>query len=158
MWNKIIEKAKKVAALDQDKILKQILDGKQLQETIVSINQKQMEAGMGADGRLLPKYTDDPFFKTYEAAIRYGRWKSHISPNKSKDINVMDFYITGKFHSTLMVENSDTYFVLASDSQISADVQAKTSNHALGLNKEGIASIIPIIKPAFIEEVRKKIA
>lgn len=155
MFGVIKSLAAKAATIDQDKILKEILDDQVLEAKIIELNKNQMLAGIGSDGQALPRYVDDPFFKSIEAAERYAAWKEKISPNKSKDVEVMDFYITGQFHSTIEMKNEDTYFIMSSDSQIKDSVKSKAE--ALGLNQESISEITPEVRQKLINSVREKL-
>jgi len=109
---------------------------KENEEKFAEINREQMLAGKNADGGNLPKYVDDPYFKSRESALRYEAWKARISPNAQKPRGVMDFYINGKFHGTVNVQTSGFSIVYKTDSNISASVDSKTGGKHLGLSLE----------------------
>lgn len=115
---------------------------KTLKKSVADLNREQLLSGRGADGELLPRYVDDPFFKSPESALRYQKWKSTISPGE-KPADVMDFYIDGTFHRTIKFRKDDEGIMTFSESQIVGSVQRKTGNQALGLNDESIEKILP---------------
>lgn len=157
MFGVVKKLCRRVAKLDEDKIITKIFDDKDLQARIVNFNQMQMLAGKGADSNNLPRYDQDPYFKTPNAAKAYQAWKAHVSPNKEKDPAVMDFYIDGHFHKTLKVVSSQKAVTIKSDSEIAGDIQDKTNQEALGLNKESLARILPTVQEEIINEVKKAI-
>lgn len=157
MFEAIKNRAQKIIQLDADAILQQILDDPTLQDEIVKLNQQQLLEGKGQNDDNLPRYDEDNYFKTYEAARVYESWKLKISPNPNKDPGVMDFFINGQFHSTLKVVNAPKAFVIHSDSDIADDVQNKTGDQALGINDDSLKVLIPIIKQIFIEKIRQEI-
>lgn len=114
-------------------------------EEIPDLNRAQLLLGLGADGNLLPKYVDDPFFKSKESALRYQKWKKKISPNTSKPEEVMDFYINGAFHNTIELIPGADGFDLTSNSPIASSVQGKTNDLAIGLmpdNEDRLTEIL----------------
>ena len=157
MFEAIKNRATKVLAIDADKILADILDDSDIQEKIVQLNQQQLLAGVGQNDASLPRYQDDPYFKTPEAAKVYEAWKLKISPNPDKPAGVMDFYINGQFHSTLQVKNAPKAFTVSSDSSIAGNIQSKTGNEALGINDDSLKILIPIIKEMFLTKIRNAV-
>ena len=111
-------------------------------EDIVELNKKQMLKGENNIDQSLPRYVDDPYFKSRESALRYQSWKESISPNKQKPSGVMDFYINGKYHNSLIMQTSKDYFVIKSLSPINGSISNKTSGRHLGLNKKTKAIMI----------------
>lgn len=145
--------AERVSRIDEDKILEGILSDPDLQEKIIELNQKQMQAGKGADGASLPRYDQDLYFKTTKAAKAYEAWKAHISPNPGKAPGVMDFYIDGTYQSTIKIVNAAKAFTITTDSPIAKSIDDKTNNEALGLNDDSLDEIILIILDIFREKV-----
>lgn len=155
----LADKFQKIAdSLDEDKILHDIIEKDTLKEGIVELNKKQLLTGKGSDNKDLPKYIDDPFFKTPKAALAYQAWKSKVSPNTEKNPEVMDFYITGQFHNTIRVKNNEDSFEMVSDSDIKDNVESKTNDAALGLNDESLNIVIPVIKDQVINDIKEKIS
>jgi len=151
------DKITKIAdSLNENKLLHDTLEDANLQQEIIELNRKQLLDGRGSDNNELPKYVDDPFFKTQKAAKAYQAWKSKVSPNPNKNAEVMDFYINGQFHSTITMKNNDDSFEMVSNSSIASDVQSKTGNEALGLNEVSLGFVIPEIKNKLLENVKEK--
>ena len=157
MFGILKKRLNNIIALDQKAMTTTILKDPSLQDMIVNLNQMQMEAGIGADGNSLPLYADDPYFKSPKAAAAYQAFKKHVSPNQSKPEGVMDFYIDGTFHSTLKAVPIADGVIVRSDSDIAQDIQDKTSNKALGLDKDSVGQIIPYCRESFITLTRKAI-
>lgn len=158
MFEALIDKFKALSEIDENETIHGILERQELQEEIVQLNKQQLLDGRAADNSSLPRYEDDSFFKTQKAAKAYEAWKSKISPNKSKPVGVMDFYINGKFHDTIKMKNNTDSFLLTSDSEIASDVQSKTGNEAFGLSDISLGKIIPKLKDYIIETIKNKIA
>lgn len=158
MFEALLNKFANLATLDQNQVIHDIIEKPEVKELIPEMNREQLLAGVGADSQSLPKYTDDSHFKTVKAAEAYQSWKKHVSPNKSKPIDVMDFYIDGTFHDTIDVQNNEDNFTLISPSAIADDVESKTSNQSLGLTNENIDKLMPTIKNSIIEKIKDLIA
>ena len=139
---------------------KKVFVEKTLKKSIADLNREQLLKGQGADGESLPRYVDDPWFKSTESALRYQKWKSYISPG-DKPIDVMDFFIDGTFHKTIKFKKDEEGFFTISNSEIVGSVQSKTNNNALGINDESLEQIMPeIIKYAqelLLQDLRKNI-
>lgn len=103
---------------------------------LAQMNREQLLAGKDNQGRYLIKYTDDPFFKSREAAIRYMNWKKHISPNKDKPADVADFFISGYTHGTIFANRQGKSIVFDSTGRFNASILQKTNGAYLGLNEE----------------------
>lgn len=103
---------------------------------LAQMNREQLLAGKDNQGRYLLKYTDDPYFKSREAAIRYMNWKKNISPNKDKPADVADFFITGYTHGTIFASRQGTSIVFDSNGRFNASILQKTNGAYLGLNEE----------------------
>lgn len=158
MFEALIDKFKAISEIEGNKTIHEILERQEFQEEIVELNKQQLLDGRGADNSSLPRYEDDPFFKTQKAAKAYEAWKLKISPSKNKPAGVMDFYINGKFHDTIKMKNNSDNFLLTSDSEIASDVQSKTGNETFGLSDISIGKIIPKLKDSIIEAIKNKIA
>jgi hypothetical protein len=133
---------KNIKRLTPEYMGRKVFKEKTLKKSVADLNREQLLSGRGADGELLPRYVDDPWFKSPESALRYQKWKSTISPGE-KPADVMDFYIDGTFHRTIKFRKDDEGITTISESQIVGSVQRKTSNQALGLNDKSIEKILP---------------
>src|SRR5689334_8615887 len=73
-----------------------------------ALQKRQLLKGLDNQGRpLSPKYTEDPYFKTVEAAIRYAKWKQTITPDPDRPWDVPNLFITGaRVHNNIEVEVS----------------------------------------------------
>lgn len=157
MFKKIREMVGRIKSLKEDKLLFMVFEDLKLQNHLIELNKKQLSEGKGADFNDLPRYEDDPFFKTQKAAKAYEAWKAKISPNKNKPAGVMDFYIDGSFYETLQFRNEIGGFSITSNSPISKDVQTKTDSKALGISSEILTMVMPDVKSKLIKNVRNQI-
>lgn len=153
MFQALIDKFEKLAEINSNEVIHEVFEDPELQEKIVELNKQQLLEGKGKDFNDLPKYIDDPYFKTIKSAKAYESFKQNISPNHNKPSGVMDFYINGQFHSTIRMKNGSDNFSLISDSDIADDVQLKTGNEALGLADESFE----IIRPEVLEKMRENL-
>jgi len=125
-WNKV----------DLIAIVGDIAEEKEAQVT--ELQSKQLLAGKDNEGHYLPRYVDDPYFKSREAALRYMNWKIGKSPNKEKPNDVMDFWITGYTHSTLFSKRQGNSILFGSNGKFNNSIMLKTDGKYLGLNKESL--------------------
>jgi hypothetical protein len=160
MLDKINEIYKSVRRLTGQYLGKKALKDRELKKSIADLNREQLLSGRGADGEYLPRYVDDPYFKSVESATRYEQWKATISIGE-KPTGVMDFYIDGTFHRTIKFVKDDEGFTTKSDSSIISSVQSKTNNQALGINETSIEQIIPevteYLQSILLTEIQKNI-
>lgn len=64
MFEALIDKFKAISEIEGNKTIHEILERQEFQEEIVELNKQQLLDGRGADNSSLPRYEDDPFFKT----------------------------------------------------------------------------------------------
>lgn len=105
---------------------------------VEDLNRVQLYKGLDADGKFLsPKYSEDPFFKSKESALRYAQWKKQITPHPDRPLDVPNLYITGRYHysRTVVVEGEKIAF--RSDDPNSSKIKAKFKNID-GLTDESI--------------------
>lgn len=122
-----------------------------------NLNKRQLSAGKNRQGGYLPKYSDDPYFTTIEAAMKYERWKAHVSPNPEKPTGVMDFFISGKFHRNIVAEVNGMNLTMSNNTEFASSIDAKTNNTALGLNSESVAIAWELfIKPYLLRSISEK--
>lgn len=145
-----------LSKLDILDLAEKILLDKFMDKT-VKLNLNQLLSGEGGDNQSLPRYVDDPYFKTKEAALRYQAWKAKISPNSKKPQDVMDFYINGRFHGTIFSDVRDSKLIFDSTSEIKNSVLSKTDGAALGLNTESLEELRSELLPILIEEIESAI-
>jgi len=130
---------------------------KQHEKDFENLNRRQLTQGKNREGGYLPKYTDDPYFTTIEAAMKYERWKAYVSPNPDKPTGVMDFYISGLTHRNIVAEVAGMNLTMSSDVPFANSIDAKTGNKAFGLNSESVAIAWELfIKPYLLRSVSEK--
>lgn len=106
------------------------------EEKIVDLQRDQMMEGRGVDGNFIrPYYSENPYFKTAEAAKKYAKWKAKITPNPQRPEDVPNLYINGYFHSSLFVKIMNDQFEIDTDADFGGDVFDVHKN-AQGLNEE----------------------
>jgi hypothetical protein len=154
MFSKVHALRKKVASFNQQKVMREIMNDPIIKAQVLDMNREQLLSGHGADGEDLPRYVDDPYFKSKESAERYRDWKRNISPNSDKDPEVMDFFITGLFHNTIQVKAASEGIQLYSTSPIIKDVQQKTNDNALGITRENKIELLPEIRERFLDDFK----
>lgn len=104
-------------------------------DKIADLNRKQLLQGKNNAGEpLSPKYSEDPWFKSRESALRYAAWKKKLFPETPFD--TPNFIITGYYHSRIKVSRFGNTARFDSDASMAASIAAKTNNSTLGLNKE----------------------
>lgn len=125
-------------AIDLTKEVAEILQDKEAE--LAEYNRAQLRAGKGADGKYLPLYRDDPYFKSPGAALRYENWKAMVSPNKDKPRGVMDFFITGYTHEKLFASVVGNKIDFGSTVPFESSINSKTP-FAFGLNTESKSGV-----------------
>lgn len=117
---------------DSHQVLLEIVEKNQ--EVIVDLQSEQWLEGRGVDGDFIrPFYSENPYFKTRDAATRYARWKAKITPNPERPFDVPNLYINGYLHGSLFVRFSGDEF--EPDSTVSfADDAFSVHANAKGLN------------------------
>ncbi|HEY8969717.1 MAG TPA: hypothetical protein VIM64_11510 [Puia sp.] len=102
------------------------------------LNREQLYKGLDANGQFLsPKYSEDPFFKTREAAERYAQWKMRITPDPDRPKDVPNLYITGRYHESRQVKVEGNKLVFLSDDPNASKIKGKYRNID-GLTMESI--------------------
>jgi len=151
--NEILERLEN---LDIQKEVQQVASLEE--ERFRELQQLQLVKGKDRNGDYLPKYTEDPYFKgDYEAAIRYRDWKVDISPDVSKPIDVMDFWIRGDFNASIRVHINGDKVDVFSDADIEADVLRKTGGKAFGINPESAQRLWDdYIRPQLINIIQEQ--
>jgi hypothetical protein len=147
--NSVNKRVQQFSLLNESMVVVDDMKGK-----MVELNKEQMLAGKNKQGGYLPRYVDDNYFKSTAAALRYQRWKSYISPNKSKPVEVMDFFIVGYYHRTVEIKVLSQGYELFSDAGFANSIESKTSGTHLGLNAE---SRVILLDDGFRDKLRKRI-
>lgn len=102
------------------------------------LNRDQLYRGLDANGNYLsPKYSEDPFFKSRESALRYAQWKKQITPHPDRPLDVPNLFITGRFHYSRSVEIQGNKVTFPSDDPNAGKIKSKFKNID-GLTDESI--------------------
>jgi hypothetical protein len=126
-------------------------------DKVIELQQEQMMEGKGVDGEFIrPFYSENPYFKTPEAAHKYALWKAKITPNSKRPLDVPNLYINGYYQGSIKARVSAKTLAIGSDSSISDAVEDVHKN-ALGLNAEkrlqfATEITLPEITKAFKEQ------
>lgn len=105
-------------------------------EMLADLQRHQMLEGRGVDGEFIkPGYSENPYFKTPEAGLRYGRWKQKITPNPQRPVDTPNLIINGFFHKSIYAKFNGDDFEMESDAPFGEEVFAVHKN-AQGLNEE----------------------
>lgn len=105
-------------------------------DMLANLQREQMMEGRGADGEYIrPFYSEDPYFKTPEAAKLYAEWKQRSFPNPKRPLDVPNLYINGYFHRSIFAKVSGQEFILTTNVELGDKVFDEHPN-AQGLNEE----------------------
>jgi hypothetical protein len=138
-----------------ESIAKPIIDSKK--DIVVQLNKDEMMKGKQNDNNdMRPYYTEDPYFKTKQAALRYAAWKKRITPNQFRKTDSPNLFINGKFHSSLYFQAASKHFTIKTNSALGAKVTSKFKD-ALGLNIDAIKRLSIIIKDEVVKKYKSKI-
>lgn len=118
----IAEMLKRWEALDLEDIGGEVVQD--TEEELLEANREQMLSGRTSEGTLItPSYSEDPYFNSKEAAMRYAQWKSRISPHPDRPIDTPNLFINGKYHASI-------------DLQVTGDTVNYTTNWGEGIDIE----------------------
>lgn len=114
-------------------------------ETIIDYNKHQLLRGKTSNGNFLsPKYSEDPYFKSRESALRYATWKKSIEPATDKPFDVPNLFITGYFHGSIKIRVDQKDYRIYSEVPLSVDIENKFGDENIyGLNDESRREYIP---------------
>jgi hypothetical protein len=138
-----------------DEVVKIVDDN---QDVLVQLQKEQWMEGKGIDGQnIRPLYSEDPYFKTPEAARRYAEWKQRITPNDKRDFDAPNLFINGYYvHNSLGMTLSGDDFFLDPTSPKGKDILDEHPN-ASGLSPEQrLYFAEEKLLPKFAEILREK--
>lgn len=143
MFESILRVCNNVKKLNQDKILKEIFEDKDLQLDIINLNKDQMyEQGVDSKGVTLGEYHP----RTVEEKIKKGQRHDHIT---LKD--------TGEFYDSIKIKNEKERIVITGDMEKpDTDLEIIYPN-ALGLTDENLKAVQGLVTPIFQAKVRQAI-
>ncbi len=146
MFGVFKELGKKVAAIDEHRLLEEILSEEILKAQIIDLNQEQLyEKGVQADGTPTGDYA--PVTKYYYKPLAASQGRD----GRTDHITGKD---TGQTYASMKVANELKGFkVIADDRNDFFEREPK----GLGLTTENINEIIPEVREKLIEKVKKKI-
>lgn len=146
MLGKLKSIAKRIGAINQNKLVKEIFSAEILQSQIIDLNQKQLyEKGIQADGQPTGEYAYNTIYGTsrYEGKIAKGQPYDHIT---LKD--------TSAFYNSMdVVAQSDNVIMKVKDPN---DLQA-IYPEALGLTSESLQELRTEIKERFCDVFKNKL-
>lgn len=94
-------------------------------ELLETMNREQMWEGLDSTGKgIRPRYSEDPFFKSPEAAQRYADWKWKITPS-SRDADTPNLFITGPFYRSVTAERQGDFIQFGTDTSLGGKVTSK---------------------------------
>ncbi len=147
MFGAIKELNKKVQALDQNKMLAEILAEPLLDAQIIDLNQKQLyEQGLQSDGTPTGEYA--PITVSYYKPLAASEGRD----GRSDHITGKD---TGETYDSMIVKSDPTGMVIHADDRNNF---FKREPKGLGLTEQSLSEIRPEIKESLIEKVRKQIS
>jgi hypothetical protein len=153
---KIGELIKKLEAISEAQLFIDACKRTVFINEIDNLIREQLLLGTDGNGDSLPRYVDDPFFKSLEHAKAYQKWKEKVSPNPAKDKEVMDLYINGTFHNTIkFLDVVEDGILVDADFTIFGDDLRRYSTNLIGINETTIDKIIPELKTKYLEELHK---
>lgn len=119
------------------------------------LNKAQLYAGKNKDGQdLSPKYIDDPYFKTREAAVRYSNWKDKITPNSLRTPGVPNLFIIGTYYNSWKTRVAGTRIEIEATSDNAKSIEDKFSNDVYGLDDENMKKYRELVDPLIMAEVK----
>lgn len=125
-------------------------------------NARQMWNGKNPDGSdITPSYSNDPYFKTKEAARNYAKWKARREYMNRSDLgqssrneDTPNLFINGFFYSTLEL-NAKTPAIVVKD-PFGSKV-AGSHQKALGVSQENLSDIAKrVYLPDFFKYLEDK--
>lgn len=140
---------------DPEKEVATIIEGHT--DKLADLQRDQWMEGRGVDGEYIrPFYSENPYFKSPEAAARYAKWKAKITPNPQRPEDVPNLYINGYLHDSLYAEVVGDTFKIDSDVSFSQDA-FEVHKNALGLDEEKrLLFAENITLPEFKEVLKEK--
>jgi len=105
-------------------------------EKLVELQREQMLEGRGIDGEYIrPFYSENPYFKTPEAAKRYAAWKKRITPNDKRPEDVPNLFVDGTLHRSLFAKVENQTFSILTNVSFGEKV-FEVHKNAQGLDEE----------------------
>jgi hypothetical protein len=127
------EMLRKLEAIDLQEEVGEIID--QNLEELKQLNLAQLMQGKNNQGQLLsPLHSDNPFFKTPEAGLRYAAWKKRLWPETP--FNVANLKITGVLHDSLSFSRRGDTVSAQASAPFAPSVEQTFNGTPFGLDDE----------------------
>ena len=126
-------------------------------DQITALQKKQLMQGKDNKGQLFsPKHSENPFFKTPQAALNYAAWKQKITPETPFD--VPNFYINGYYHSSISFAREGQIISAEATASFADKIDQEFNNSVLGLNPDSKSEAWnEIIRGPLVKELAGKI-
>lgn len=106
---------------------------------LIALNQEQLYKGLLNDGSFVtPKYQEDPYFSTPEAAQAYSDWKDAITPNPERPPGVPNLFINGRFYESWSVTATAQKITFESSDPNAQDIEETFGEKIYGLDNESM--------------------
>lgn len=104
-------------------------------ERLTLLNLKQLKQGKNNRGELLsPKHSENPFFKTPQAAANYAAWKHRLNPDAPYD--VPDLKITGVYWDSISFERRGNTVTADASAPFAGKIAQTFNGTPLGLDDD----------------------
>lgn len=121
------------------------------EDKIKDLNINQLMAGLNSEGQPLgPKYSEDPYFKTPQAAAKYAAWKHRLFPETP--YNRPNLIIIGTYHDSITVRRNANAINFRATASFASSIAAKYGNKELGLSPDSKLQAWRIIKPGVVRD------
>lgn len=147
MHELIKSKFNAVIKLNENKVLKQILNSTELQEEIIYLNtiDQLFEKGQDKLGRDLDSVGGG-----------YSPFTIQIKQKKGQPYDRVTLKDTGDFYNSFQVVNQDTYIeIIANPIKNGKDINLEWGGYVIGLQPQNMKKIIDEIKIKYIQIVRR---
>jgi len=133
-----------------------VIAGENLEE-FTTLQKKQMMQGKNNKGELFaPKHSENPFFKTPAAGLRYAKWKQKLFPETPFD--VANLIITGYYHDSISFVVATDTITAQSSASFAGNIDNTFQNTALGLDPESKAEVwTEVLRGPLVRTLAEKI-
>jgi hypothetical protein len=136
-----------IVKLDQNKLLRQILSGTEIQELIIFYNTEDQLFRKGQDklGRDLDSVGGG-----------YSPYTIQIKTEKGQPVDRVTLKDTGAFYDSFKVVVGDTYIeIIANPMKGETDINREWGGYVIGLQPENVQKVIDYVKEKFIASVKR---
>lgn len=118
------------------------------------MNIEQLMQGLNSQGeQLSPKYSEDPYFKSRQAALNYARWKKKLFPDTPFD--VPNLIIIGTYHNSITAKRAGNQVQFRASATFASSIEAKYGKKELGLSPDNKQiAYREIVKPELVKEIK----